>query len=352
MYDQALAFLLVLKRVFSFIYLIHQIGLKEKREKTRKLFSAIQINMKEKDSSIPSTSTFVATISPSLSGQMIEDLKQQGFEISTPIYTLFAAKKKGVTCILYESGKLTVQGKEMRAFIEFYIEPFILKTFNFTYAELDINREGRIGIDESGKGDFFGPLCIAGVFAEGEGVLKLKQLGVRDSKGLSDAKIEKIAQKIRQEFVYHIVKINPLKYNELIEQFDNLNRLLAWGHATTIEQLNAQTGCQRIIVDQFANEKVVLTALKRKHLTLDVFQRHRAEEDLVVAAASILARNAFVEGLKQLEEQFAQPFPKGASKQTIEAGKAFVRRYGRENLGKVAKLHFKTIDSILLETPQ
>jgi len=303
--------------------------------------------MKEKDLSSPNT--FVATIDASLADKLREDLKGQGFDITIPPYTFFAAKKKGVSCIFYKTGKLTIQGKEMQPFIEFYIEPNILKTFNYTYAHLDIDQTARIGIDESGKGDFFGPLCIAGVYAEGEAILKLKQLGVRDSKTLSDSAIIKIASKIRQEYVHHIVKINPTKYNELIVQFGNLNKLLAWGHATTIEQLAAQTGCRRIVVDQFANEHVVLTALKRKKLSLDVFQRHRAEEDLVVAAASILARCAFVESLKLLEEHYGQLFPKGASKQTIAAGRAFVKTHGRENLGKVGKLHFKTIDSILLE---
>lgn len=301
---------------------------------------------------VPRPHIFVTTINPSLASRMIADLKGQGFEITAPQYTLFSAKKKGITCILYQSGKLTVQGKEMAAFIEFYLEPEILKNFTFTHAHLDIDKSCRIGIDESGKGDFFGPLCIAGVFAEGEGIVRLKQIGVRDSKALSDSMIVKIADQIRKEFSFHIVKINPLKYNELIKQFGNLNKLLAWGHATTIEQLSGQTGCQKIIVDQFADERVVLTALKRKNLHLDLTQRHRAEEDLVVAAASILARCAFIQSLEQMEKQFNQRFPKGASKQTIAAGKQFVKTFGKEDLGKVAKLHFKTIDSILGEASE
>jgi ribonuclease HIII len=112
-----------------------------------------------------------------------------------------------------------------------------------------------------------------------------------------------------------------------------------------------QTGCKRVIIDQFANEHVVLTALKRKHLDLALTQRHRGEEDLVVAAASILARCAFIESLELLEKEYGQTFPKGASKLTIAAGRKFLRTNGKENLGKVAKLHFKTIDAILDEKP-
>jgi ribonuclease HIII len=299
-----------------------------------------------------SLSTFVAQIDPSLSKQLLQDLKQQGFEFTYPPYTHFAAKKKGVNCILYHSGKLVVQGKERGEFIEFYLEPQILKTFTYTHKELceegaELDLSGRIGIDESGKGDFFGPLCIAGVYAEGEAIVRLKQFGVRDSKTLNAQAIAAIAAKIRNECVYHIVKINPLKYNELIVQFGNLNKLLAWGHATTIENLSQKTGCKKIIIDQFADERVVLTALKRKNLELDLTQRHKGEEDIVVAAASILARNAFVEGLGQMEKQFSMKLPKGASPQTIAAGKKFVRTFGRENLGQIGKLHFKTLDAIL-----
>lgn len=292
---------------------------------------------------------FVANVSPELAKKMLADLKQQEFEITTPPYTFFQAKKKGVSCTFYQSGKLTVQGKEMDAFIEFYLEPEILKSFEYTHGAKLFDPTGRIGIDESGKGDFFGPLCIAGVYAEGNQIGRLKEIGVRDSKLLSDDAIKVIADKIRKECVHHIVKINPAKYNQLIVQFGNLNRLLAWGHATTIETLSEKTGCKNIVVDQFADESVVLTALKRKQLNLNVTQRHRAEEDTVVAAASILARYAFLDGLAQLEQQFGIKLPKGASKQTIAAGKKFLSSYGREQLNAVGKVHFKTLDSILRE---
>lgn len=305
--------------------------------------------MQEKKQTPPQGGTFVATINTSLAKKLMKDLKEQGFEFTKPVYTVFAAKKHGVSCTLYESGKLTVQGKEMRPFIEFYLEPHILKTFTYSHATVDpgLDTSARIGIDESGKGDFFGPLCIAGVFAEGDQIVKLKELGVRDSKTLNENSIRTIGNAVRKNFVHHIVKINPAKYNELIAQFGNLNRLLAWGHATAIEQLVEKTGCRNAIIDQFADEHVVITALKRKKLELTLMQRHRGEEDLVVAAASILARQEFVESLKKMETDYSQEFPKGASSRTIIAGRKFLRTYGRESLGKVGKLHFKTLDAIV-----
>lgn len=302
--------------------------------------------MKSKDNT-ESKSIFVATIDIGLSERMIEDLKNQSFEITKPLYTLFQAKKPGVSCTLYKSGKLTVQGKDLNDFIEFYLEPNILQSVNFTYKDHFINKEARIGIDESGKGDFFGPLCIAGVFAKESSIIKLQEIGVKDSKKLNDRDIIKLAEKIRLCTDYHIVKINPLKYNELITQFGNLNHLLAWGHATAIEQLSQKTGCKTVIIDQFADERVVLTAVKRKKLELNITQRHRAEEDLVVAAASILARDAFLDGIDLLEKKYKQKLPKGASQMTIAAGREFIKTYGQEELHNVAKVHFKTLDSIL-----
>lgn len=300
--------------------------------------------------------SFVTKVDLSIADALLAGLKNQGFEISQPAYTLFSGKKKGVSCTLYASGKLLVQGKEMPSFIEFYLEPEILKEFSFTLGQIgqtaqttlstSADTTRRIGIDESGKGDFFGPLCIAGVCAGGETIGMLEKLGVCDSKKVNDKKVVKLAREIKKSCPHHIVRINPVKYNELYSKFGNLNSLLAWGHATAIEALVTETDCHKVIVDQFANERVVETALRRKKLEVDLHQRHRAEEDIVVAAASILARDAFLQGLEKLSKQYIN-LPKGASSQVIAAGRAFVREFGREQLGQVAKLHFKTTQTVL-----
>lgn len=293
------------------------------------------------------SNNFVTTIDLKLADKLLHDLKNQEFEISQPTYTIFHAKKKGISCTLYTSGKLMVQGKEMGPFIEFYLEPEVLGQCIYTYQDLNIITTGRIGIDESGKGDFFGPLCIAGVFAEGNEITKLKSIGVRDSKNLSDNSILKIGRQIEKEYQHQIVRINPLKYNELYSQFKNLNSLLAWGHATAIESLVQKTGCRNVIIDQFASENIVINALKRKKIDVSLEQRHRAEEDLVVAAASILARKAFLEGIDRLSKELEIPLPKGASSKTIAVGKELVLKYGKDILGKAGKLHFKTLHVIL-----
>lgn len=291
--------------------------------------------------------TYVLQFDLQLTEKLRQGLENQGFTLSTPPHTFFQGKKKGVSCTLYTSGKLVVQGKEMNAFIEFFLEPEILGSFEFGYSSLSQDTTPHIGVDESGKGDFFGPLCIAGVFADEKSIPELEKLGVKDSKRLKDDQITKIAKKIQKNYLFHLVRIGPKRYNELYEKFGNLNLLLGWGHATVIEHMLEKTQCDRVIIDQFAAEHVVETALHRKGKSVQLIQRTQGERDLVVAAASILARSAFVDGLSQLEKEVHHKLPKGANKLTIESGKKLVAQYGPQILQHVGKLHFRTAQTIL-----
>ncbi len=295
--------------------------------------------------------TYVVKIDLSLSAKLEADLQNQGFSLSKPLHTVFQAKKKGVSCTLYLSGKLTVQGKDKGEFIEFYLEPLI-GDFSYTHpaAAVSADMHAHIGIDEAGKGDFFGPLVIAGVYADEDGIKKLVEMGAADSKRINDRLIDKLAPQIMKAFDYSIIRLNPKKYNELYESFGNLNRLLAWGHATAIEELHQKTGCNQALIDQFAAESVVETALQRKKLDITLTQRHKGEEDPVVAAASILARHGFVHGLDKLGKEIDFDLPKGAGHLVIKAGRRLVNAKGPQILGDVAKLHFKTRQEVLQQT--
>lgn len=290
---------------------------------------------------------FVAEINLELAKKLRTDLIEQGFEISNPEYTIFQAKKIGISCTLYSSGKITVQGKDKDEFIAFYLEPEILKNVSYSYPESTLDTRAHIGVDESGKGDVFGPLCICSFYADTNGIQALIKMGIKDSKKLQDTTILALAEKLEKNFSYHIIQIFPKKYNQLYESFNNLNHLLAWGHATAIENLVEKTGCKEIIIDQFANEAVVINALRKKSLEVNLTQRHRGEEDVVVAAASILARAAFLRGLERLTKQFQIRLPKGASSIVIKVGRELVRTHGKGVLEEVSKLHFKTIQEIL-----
>lgn len=207
----------------------------------------------------------------------------------------------------------------------------------------------RIGIDESGKGDYFGPLVIAAVFVDATTQGELKLMDVRDSKKLSDGRILEMAPDIKTICPHSVIAIGPKKYNELYTKINNLNRLLAWGHAKALENLLERgVTCERAISDQFGDERLILNALQEKGRRIVLEQRTKAESDLAVAAASILARAEFLLRLKRLSDEVGTTLPKGASPAVELAAKMVIKKHGRERLDSIAKLHFKTTQSILV----
>jgi ribonuclease HIII len=268
-------------------------------------------------------------------------------------YARFAAEKEKINVVFYESGKLVVQGKGTQEFVEFALEPEILQEARLGY-EAVLNpdlRLPRLGVDESGKGDFFGPLCIAGAYVNEAVVKAWADVGIRDSKNISsDKRIRDLAELIRKTpgCVTSVVPIGNEAYNRLYGKMKSVNTLLAWGHARVIENLMGQRQRMtpppvRAISDQFAsNKKTVARALMPLGREIELVQKHRAEEDLAVAAASILARHEFVTRLRALEKQFGMALPKGASAAVDAAAKEFIARHGADGLAKVAKMHFRT----------
>jgi ribonuclease HIII len=293
---------------------------------------------------------FVTNLPEERVGQLKVDLLEKEFELSSPEHTFFQARKPGICCTLYKSLKLTVSGKKMQEFIEFYLEPEILHSVEFTarkeLREESVDKRARIGVDEAGKGDYFGPLCVAGVMADSSTIPYLLELGVKDSKKLSDPTICQLAKKIVLKVPNYIIRLRPEKYNELYSQFGNLNSLLAWCHASVITSLSSQTAAQVAIIDKFAHEAVVEKALRKKKSTIMLEQRVRGEEDVVVAAASIVARWAFLEGLKQTGELYHEELPKGAGSVVVEKARKFLQKHGKEALSFVAKIHFKTTKEV------
>ncbi|OQW62205.1 MAG: ribonuclease HIII [Nitrospira sp. ST-bin5] len=205
----------------------------------------------------------------------------------------------------------------------------------------------RIGIDESGKGDYFGPLVIAAVFVDAVTQGELALMHVRDSKKISDGRILDMAPDIKTICPHSIVAIGPQKYNELYAKIKNLNRLLAWGHARALENLLDKVSCGRAIADQFGDERLILSALQAKGRTIMLEQRPKAESDIAVAAASILARAEFLIRLKRLSEEVGTSLPKGASSTVEVAARMVMKKHGEERLAHVAKLHFKTTQAVL-----
>jgi ribonuclease HIII len=268
-------------------------------------------------------------------------------------YARFAGEKDKTNVVFYDSGKLVVQGKGTQEFVEFVLEPEVLKQAKLGY-EAVLNPElllPRIGVDESGKGDFFGPMCVAGVYVNESVLAAWKDAGVRDSKNISsDKKISDLAKLIKETpgCVTTVVPIGNEAYNRLYAKMRSVNTVLAWGHARVIENLMGQRHRMnpppvRAISDQFAASKSVIEkALMAMGRELELVQRHKAEEDLAVAAASILARDEFVQRLAALGRDCELELPKGAGANVDKVAREFVEKHGGVGLAKVAKTHFRT----------
>ena len=276
-------------------------------------------------------------------------LKELGFKFAPKEWTIFFGQKNKLSVAVYEKGpKVLVQGKGVEEFVQFELEPKILGEAKLGYEEVHSPEmfQPHFGVDESGKGDFFGPLVIAGVYVDRVIARKLLDAGVVDSKRIgSDARIRALADTIRKSSLglVEAVLIGPAKYNELYEKFGNLNKLLGWGHARVIENLLAKKpDCPRALSDQFADARVVEQALLRNGRNIDIEQRPRAESDVAVAAASILAREAFISWLECKGKEIGLRLDRGVSASVKENAKKLVETNGPGALRDVAKVHFRT----------
>jgi ribonuclease HIII len=303
---------------------------------------------------MPALTSYTHALTAAQAEKLRALLDERGFKFMTKPYCLYAAEKAKVNVLVYEKGpKVVVQGKETEDFVTNLLEPEILGEAKLGYEEVHHPEmfQPHIGVDESGKGDFFGPLVIAGVYIDGDVARQLRALGAVDSKRIgSDDRIAKLAAEIRKTpgLAWEVISIHPERYNELYVKFGNLNRLLAWGHAKVIENLlDRVPDCPRAISDQFANHAVLQKAMQKRGRSIELIQRTKAESDPAVAAASILARDGFVGWLKSQGQRFEVDLPKGVSQSVKQIASNLVNKHGNGILPVVAKMHFRTTTEIL-----
>jgi ribonuclease HIII len=276
-------------------------------------------------------------------------LDELGFKFAPKEWTVFFGQKDKLSVAVYEKGpKVLVQGKGVEDFVQFELEPKILGEAKLGYEEVHSPEmfQPHFGVDESGKGDFFGPLVISGAYVDQGIARKLLDAGVVDSKRVSsDTRIRALADTIRKNSLSLVetVLIGPTKYNELYEKFGNLNKLLGWGHARVIENLLAKKpDCPRALSDQFADARVVEQSLLRHGRKINIEQRPKAESDIAVAAASILAREAFINWLERKGKEIGLRLDRGVSAGVKDSAKKLVEMNGPGALRAVAKVHFRT----------
>ena len=220
-----------------------------------------------------------------------------------------------------------------------------------------------IGTDEAGKGDYFGPLVVAAVYVDADCRETLADLGIADGKTLSNRRVRDLAELMRTRYEQHIVVVErmPNAYNSLYNEFrgrgQNLNHFLASLHAEAIHTLATRTDEKHVLVDRFSKDDLITPQLHHPMnsgprsisnsapLGMKIIQIPKAERDIAVAAASIIARDAFLSGMEALSEEYGICLPRG-SYQVIEAGREFVALHGNDALGDVAKLHFRLTDAV------
>ncbi|MFT6397997.1 MAG: ribonuclease HIII [Bradymonadia bacterium] len=320
------------------------------------------------------STTATLKIKASAQAELREQLAAAGFEFRSVDHAFWQARGDA-TLTFYRSGKLVVQGK--------LVEPFVVLGEEFGGAVSKWSGPGRdqsdcapsapsplssadtgpfasavaklpdpkptawIGIDEAGKGDYFGPLVTVAARVELAQLPLLKELGIGDSKRIADGKIKKIAAKLKHVVPYQRVVLMPPKYNELYSKFSNLNRLLAWCHAAAAESLLEQgVEAELILSDQFAKTDIVKRSLKERGRALRFTQRTKAEEDPAVACASIFARAEFLYRMDELATQHSVALHKGAGPPVVAAARAIVAERGKGLLPELVKMHFKTTQGL------
>jgi len=291
--------------------------------------------------------TLVLKLAAPAGDELRSRLEAAGFEFRGVPHAAFSARSSEGIATLYRSGKLVIQGADPEAFAARYLEsagPGAGAVVTASVRGPAASEVETVGTDESGKGDYFGPLVVAGVRLEPQTAQRLAGGEVRDSKTLSDESVLRVAGVLRRSVPFAVVRLDPPEYNAAHARLRNLNPLLAELHAKVIAQL--ATPGMRVVVDQFAADKVLQRALAGQDVALE--QRPRAESaEVAVAAASLIAREEFVRALTELSETWGVDLAKGAGTPTDRAARRFVALHGADKLGEVAKLHFRTTAKII-----
>lgn len=278
-------------------------------------------------------------------GKLKQFFEAEGASIMPQQNAIWRAKSPKYSAIFYNTGKFLIQGSEVVDIankLESYLGLDSIQNIPSKANETLSVPYPHIGVDESGKGDFFGPLVIASVLVEENVLPILEKAGIKDCKKVDDKNINKLAAVIKNNCVFSVITINPAKYNELYAKLKNLNHLLAWGHARAIENILEKKECCYALSDKFGDEKLIQNALLKLGKNIKLEQKCKAESDIAVAAASIIARAHFLSGLAEISVKYGVEIPKGASDKVVQTAKLIRDKYSKDELKNAVKTHFKT----------
>ncbi|MBK0347041.1 ribonuclease HIII [Aerococcaceae bacterium zg-ZJ1578] len=300
-----------------------------------------------------------------LSNEIIQQMQQyyETYMLSAVPHSIFRAKKNGVTVTAYKSGKVLFQGERAEQEAEKWRDntqntPTARQkknNSNLSTLPANFSQWTIIGSDEVGNGSYFGALTVCAVYLPQDKQALMTELGVKDSKQLSDKQILDLAWQIKASVPYHLTVCPPAKYNEA-NQTRNANGIKVALHNFTLQKLLAKLSLdekeklQGVLIDQFVAEKKYLDYLKKEQnpYTTDLYFVQKGESHhLAVACASIIARAAFLESLETLGKQYNLTLPSGAGANIDKLGRQLVQKYGQQILPTIAKMHFANTEKIL-----
>ena len=287
--------------------------------------------------------TVVLKLEPDEQRELRRQVNEGGFEFRSVDHAHFSVRGDGVIATLYRSGKLVVQGSGAALFVERHLGRSEGHVSSSVGADSPMAAElvsgPLIGGDESGKGDYFGPLVVAAVRLEEGDAEKLRRGGVMDSKKVADATAHRLGPALREKFPVAVRVLDPPEYTRRQAEHGNVALLLSEVYREVVEEI-ALPGCA-VLIDQFSKNKSRLEKAFRG-LDIKLFQEHRAERAMAVAAASLVAREVFLVRLRELSEEVGLDLPKGAGPPVLRAGRELLRVHSKDILDRVAKVHFKT----------
>ena len=293
--------------------------------------------------------------------EFFKDLKRE----KTPPYAVFQADDCDTVVTLYESGKAVFQGHDADLSSQFWIERErhlnptkkveMTNSSNKQKEKKEIVKNPKlynattIGSDEVGTGDYFGPIIVSAAYVEKENIPFLEELGIRDSKKMTDDKILEVVPLIIKKIPYNSILLSNREYNSNHGNF-NMNKIKAILHNKVLYKTKMEhPNYEYIVVDQFAEKYVYYSYLKDStNVVRDITFLTKAEDQVLsVACASVISRYLFLKEFNKLSNELGINLPKGAGTSVDEAGKVIVQKFGREKLNEIAKLSFKNTDKIL-----
>jgi len=292
--------------------------------------------------------------------EYFDDLKRE----KTPPYALFQADDGDTVVTMYQSGKVVFQGRDADLAADFWIETEKINYGKAVVTSSDDKKKEKkeverkiplritsIGSDEVGTGDYFGPIVVTASYVTKNDIDFLLELGVKDSKKMTDTEIKRVVPQIIKRIPYHTFVLNNNQYNDLYSTEMNMNKMKAILHNKVLSAFSDKSKYpyDYIVVDQFENPRSYYNHLSdAKFKVYNITFLTKAEDQcLSVACSSLISRYIFLQEIDKMSASVGIDIPKGASDLVDNVGREIVKKFGASKLSEIAKMNFKNTEKIM-----